>query len=367
MSDRLRIKPDAPQARLEPLPRPAPVKVEQALPAQGNPDASLLRGARGLGLEIASRVDQPAPKAGRLSPAAAYGASALEIGLRARLPELAEMVRVKTGWPLDISGVKVEVVDSATFAKRVGAEVMRRAGVEAEDAANTKKRSLLQRLQRVLEDRYGAAAALGAYLPSDGTLLFNADAFKHANMDAVCEIGFHELVHCAQDQAFPDFNRGLDELVRAGVTAEARYGSDSAEVLDIADTLCARMAFLEGQATMLQYEAQQEHFKESQLQAPLMVRLLGQLSQRTASGRAKLQQYVAGCTAFQRIRGEPELIDLAFESPVLLDLMLKTRGSIVVHLPAVGEATKREATELAATFASHNTSFDKLSLRFDFG
>ncbi len=336
---------DRPTAKADKAPTP-PVDVEV-----------LQAGARSIGLDTKLKVKQSASGAETVITIRNGDATNIDEMMLARLPQIADMVRAKTGWPLDLANVTFEFADGATCLKRSVQEASKRVGADDPFAktgwwAQLKTAAMMRMMP----------APIAVWLPSEEVMMFNLDALARADADMACEITFHELVHTAQDHHAPEFFQSIATLAKQAIDISKTRGKRDPEFIELMDTIGARMALIEGQATALQAEAKAEAFPEGKLRPTF-----GQIAMSIgalvfSSNRRKLMQYIAGSEAYKKIRNEPEVIKAIFANPSLCDIMLRTEGKVTVKVPA---ASAEEAAEIIAPLVTANSRGSKLKVTIE--
>ncbi|HSI06675.1 MAG: hypothetical protein ACAI38_21385 [Myxococcota bacterium] len=314
----------------------------------------LQAGARSIGLDTKLKVKQSASGAETVITVRNGDVTNIDEMILARLPRIADMVRAKTGWPLDLANVTFEFADGATCRKRSLQEAVKRIGIEDPFA----KTSWWSRMQTAVMLRM-MPPPVAVWLPSEEVMMFNLDALNKVDADMACEITFHELVHTAQDHHAPEFCESINKLAAQAVQVRKERGKRDPEYVEIMDTVGARMALIEGQATALQAEAKAEAFPNGKLNVTVGAILLSLGSLVLSANRRKLMQYLAGSEAYKKIRNEPELIKAVFANPSLCDLMLRTQGKVTVTVPA---ASADEAATLITPLVKANGRAGQLEI-----
>ena len=242
---------------------------------------------------------------------------------------LASAVQVSTGWSIDLNQVQFGFVSAGELARRYVVDSERRTGVPfalpttaaARDAFNAMK-----------EARFGNTVAL--FVRCERAILFNEELVSKVSKDTVRSSLFHELVHVAQCQRYPDFCIATDALVREAICMSQHGGDvpkdERARCLLVAqDRMQARKALLEGHAAVLQAD----YIQTSELHPTQNVNFFevvsGEAALLTAGSATKVAQFVAGALLMRELRDRnAEVIEALFQNPALVDVVFGSKNPV---------------------------------------
>ena len=250
------------------------------------------------------------------------------------LPQIAAHIENDLGWELDLGRLRVDVVDRDQFFNMAMEDVRVRAGMTKAqwDQANQVE-GYAARARAKVSEFAQKRAVLAVYLPSQSRILVVGPNTEDANTNGLREILYHELIHAAQHQNHPAYINEVNALVGRVMRAGEEHGTDSDAYLDLSDSLNARMALLEGHPTYMQTLNRERHFPGADLGTSWSAMLGSALSMLSRDGRNKVAQYMKGQEALQRLYADdPAFIDVLYHKPELVEVLLKTRGTVRVEV-----------------------------------
>jgi hypothetical protein len=292
----------------------------------------------------------------------------------ARLPLLKDYLLEDTGWSVDLRKVHFS---AGTPSEVVAAAAKDSASYQASTRASGAFRKLVEEGLEFLKGRLIAAV----YLKNSSQVMFNTLAADAMNAPALEKTAYHELVHLAQHQNYPqlfdsltieleklrkvNFSAieeslgrsisGLDDILpelknfnfknvwKGLSTSVGNLGTHFTdakkpidEFRDVLDTITARMCLVEGQATYLENLKASERFPNHEMTfEPIDIAFSLVAS---ALFFFKIKQYIVGMSGYKRVMEEPNgiaLVNLMCENPTLADAMFKQRGPVIV-VPSAG-------------------------------
>jgi hypothetical protein len=243
-------------------------------------------------------------------------------GIRTDIVAIARAVEASTGWDVDLSKVRFEGVSAGELVRRYAVDALRRTGVGFVPPASESSRKAFGDM---VAARFLEAPAV--FLPAEGAILFNEEISSTVTRDSLRSALFHELVHVAQFQSYPDFWSAADTLHREAILM-MRHGGDvprdyrEERLKLVQDRMQARKALLEGQAAVLQAEYVRGNDLRTRYGSEVFDVVIGE-SAFIAVGSSKIvSQFVAGALTVKELQDRnASLIDTLFENPALCEVV----------------------------------------------
>jgi hypothetical protein len=203
-------------------------------------------------------------------------------------------------------------------------------------------RAVIEWVKAVIGEAYA-----GAYMPNLRAVVLNESRVLGRNLDTIRGLLFHELVHAAQHQRFPQFFERLRGLHQRMAALKAK-GKETADAqCQVADQIQACTLLMEGETMLLQARALREHFPSGKLVdvSWRMIRAVGLYA--LLGGGRHILSYFEGPRRLKRFGSEDAqraAIDAMFRHPELAEVLFGRPG--VVRVPS-------NAADLAAWIKDH--------------
>jgi hypothetical protein len=267
----------------------------------------------------------------------------------AAVPEFIDYIANDTGWRLNSDKLNFEIVDSKSFIKMVIDDFRIRQNATTlhttlPQGTTSKPLELWNTISNQVQKNMLTKLVPGVFLPSINSVVMNADTLNQCNEDFLRKLIFHELVHAAQYQEHPSFFTSIANLnteLRSLTTPTNGHHNLSA-LKDLSDTITARMSWIEGQPTLLQRLDQYERFPEPEYRYDLETVFASVSALASPTFSKKLKQYKRGGRVFESLYTKDDgsqLIDECFQNPQLVDVLLKTQGTVHFTLPTGADQT----------------------------
>ena len=252
--------------------------------------------------------------------------------VREVLPEVERVtsaVQASTGWSIDLNQVQFGVVSAGELARRYVVDSERLTGVPFAPPTTTAGRDAFNAMK---DARFGNTVAL--FVRCERAILFNEELVSKVSKDTVRSSLFHELVHVAQWQRYPDFCIATDALIREAICM-SQHGGDvpkderARSLLVAQDRMQARKALLEGHAAVLQAEYIQTNDLHPSKHVNFFEVVIGEAALLTAGSATKIAQFVAGALLIRELRDRnAEVIEALFQNPDLVDVVFGSKNPV---------------------------------------
>jgi hypothetical protein len=247
----------------------------------------------------------------------------------AEVDPVAKAVQESTGWSIDLKQVQFVFVSAIELARRYVVDRERCSGVPCALPTTTAARAAFNAMR---DTRLRETVAL--FVRSERAILLNEDVLSTVSKDTARSALFHELVHVAQFQCYPDFWIAADALVREAISL-SRHGGDLPKDelqsrLHVAqDRMQARKALLEGHAAVLQAD----YIKTNDLHPAKSVNFFelvsGEAALLTAGSSTKVAQFVAGALVIRELQDRhAAAIEALFQNPALVDMVFGSKNPV---------------------------------------
>jgi hypothetical protein len=253
--------------------------------------------------------------------------------LRLYVAEVARLVELDTGLPINMEEVTVELLPANEALRRISEEAAVRTGNIGNDYVDP---DFIDRLRNRIASLGTERAIAGAWLPSLDVMVLVAERVRKMNGSALGRLIAHELRHTAQDFHYPQFWDYLHAVAKEALSALVEVGNDddNPRYQEATDRLNALMAMVEGEATYAMNRNINNRFPnpkgafDAESAAGTVLSLLSK------SGRRKAFQYVEGAMLVNAIHeaGESELLEVMFQHPELAEAALRRRGRMELRL-----------------------------------
>jgi hypothetical protein len=267
----------------------------------------------------------------------------------ASVPELVDYIVNDTGWRLNTDKLHFEIVDSKSYIKMVIDDFRIRQNTTTPErtlshGATSKPFEVWNTVSKQVQQNIFSKLAPGVFLPSINSVIINADNLNQCNEDFLRKLIFHELVHAAQYQEHPAIFTSIANLNTQlqAIVSPINGHHNLTALKDLTDTITARMSWIEGQPTFLQQVDQYERFPEPVYKYDLETAIASVCALASATFRKKLKQYKRGGRIFEPLYAKDDgiqLIDECFQTPQLVDVLLKTQGTVHFTIPSGADQT----------------------------
>ena len=251
--------------------------------------------------------------------------------LRLYVGEIARLVELDTGLPIDMNDVGVELLPANQALRRITEEAMIRTGNIGRDYVDPDP---IDRLRGRIASLGTEKAVLAAWLPSLDVMLAVMERVRKMNGSALGRVIAHELRHTAQDFHYPEFWNYLHAAAKEMLTALVEGGNDNPRYQEAADRVNALMALVEGEATHAMNSNINNRFPDPRGSTDAESFVGAALSLFSKAGAKKTMQYIEGATLVKALHdaGLEELVEVMFQHPELAEAALRKRGRMEIKL-----------------------------------
>jgi hypothetical protein len=245
--------------------------------------------------------------------------------LDALIAEVADVVTARTGLPLDLGKVQFATVDRSTAAEKVERDTITRFGARTSHGLGDRITAEARRI--------GLKGSLTAsFLPSEGTIAIVPENAKNASVDGLRVALFGALFDAARHQRYPEHDASIQKAAKDMHAAAKEHGEGSAAHLDARDTFNARAGWYDAHGLHEQRRFLKS-LPDAQLGVGLGAKLSGLVSLLGRDGRERVKQMIFANAALEGFTNRAELADSLYKKPELIDVMLKSRGTLDLVVP----------------------------------
>jgi hypothetical protein len=264
--------------------------------------------------------------------------------------DLAEAIHRATGRPLNLDALRLKVTTRAaqlrtprSFPGRSGAKG------RAENRPRAPRRPPtvgLARLHEALLSVADRVCSRAFYDPTDRSITLVLENMRASNEDQLRAVLLHELVHAWQYQHYPQLQTYEEHCREALRLHGARCSASQWERADLEDRLNSLHRLVEGHATLIEGTFVASRYPHAEHRTTALEKLVLWLDDLLRTDARDADWYVLGACRLSAVSERPQLLAHMFENPSLAEVLLRTRGRVVVQPTAsVKDATLRAAVQ----------------------